>query len=98
MIVASICSGVAKDTWDYKSYTKLRSIPFYFFLAEFDLDNDNGLNWMMDVFQYLGPTYPAAVMYYVRQRALFSLAAFDALVTWQALVGRELVISGRKVF
>jgi len=48
--------------------------------AEFDLDEDNGLNWIMDVFQYMGPTYPAAVMYYVRQRALFSLAAFDALV------------------
>lgn len=50
------------------------------FSAEFDLDKDNGLNWIMDVFQYMGPTYSAAVMYYVRQRALFALAAFDSLV------------------
>jgi hypothetical protein len=38
----------------------------------------------MDVYQFLGAGYPSAVMLYVRQRALFSLAAFDALVGWPA--------------
>jgi hypothetical protein len=43
----------------------------------------------MDVFQFLGPTYPAAVMFYVRQRALFGLAAFDSLVKFKGEGERE---------